>query len=239
MSPSTIRRAAIIGVGAATLVCASSAGAANVARFKVDVHARVATTWTRNFSEPGCQDGTTETENGNGTQTLTFSATHRPVKFTFFGPGQAQFRTSPTILRGRYVANRKGSMVTNDPGCGGQQIQSTAGCTTYKGRASVQWMWPATPYKKLYLDAGPAPTHDNVDCPFVFTEGPLITFDVPGPNDGAPFVRTTPVKLSHFLFHTRRRKLTWHAHGTWHPQVEAGDSATNVMDWTVTLHRVH
>ena len=98
----------------------------------------------------------------------------------------------------------------------------------------------AARYTKLYLDAGPAPGHDNVDCPFIFTEGPLITFDTPGPDDGAPFVRTTLVKLSHFLFHTHRRSLTWHAHGTWHPHVvSSDDSATNVMDWTVTLHPTH
>jgi hypothetical protein len=138
------RSSTALAVAATALVCASQANAANVARFKVDVHARVTTTWTHQHSEPGCQDGTTETEYGNGTQTLSFSAVRRPVKFTFFGPGQAQFRTSPINLRGKYVATRKGSMVTNDPGCGGQQIESTAGCTTYKGRAGIQWMWPGT-----------------------------------------------------------------------------------------------
>ena len=98
--------------------------AANVARFKVDVHARVTTTWTHQHSEPGCQDGTTETEYGNGTQTLSFSAVRRPVKFTFFGPGQAQFRTSPINLRGKYVATRKGSMVTNDPGLAASRLRA-------------------------------------------------------------------------------------------------------------------
>ncbi|HKN93751.1 MAG TPA: hypothetical protein VJU60_05430 [Thermoleophilaceae bacterium] len=238
-----LRSAALFALLCAAAVAASPASAAQRAIFHADIHATVTTNWERHHAEAGCTPGSQLTENGSGSQTLVYRVTHKRVAFTFTGPGQAQFRTAPISLRGTFKATRNGSDVTTDPGCGINESDPADGCGSYRGPATVMWSWPVSPSSKLFLDGAPV-SQNGIQCPYFDTNGSMALFGLPLPQDGAPFAHYTPLKLAHFVFHTRRGRLTWHATKTWTvkgPMTDPGDvdQATNKMSWTVTLHRAH